>query len=64
MSNGGDSGGPVRRVRTRGGAELPALGLGTWRMGEDRATRAAEVAALRLGLDLGMDLTRSIHDAV
>ena len=56
MSNGGDGGGPVRRVRTRGGAELPALGLGTWRMGEDRATRAAEVAALRLGLDLGMDL--------
>ena len=56
MSNGGDSGGPVRRVRTRSGAELPALGLGTWRMGEDGATRAAEVAALRLGLDLGMDL--------
>ena len=56
MSNGGDSGGPVRRVRTRSGAELPALGLGTYGMGEDRATRAVEVAALRLGLDLGMDL--------
>ena len=32
---------------------LPRLGLGTWHMGESRAQRAAEVAALRLGLDLG-----------
>ena len=35
------------------GDELPALGLGTWRMGEDRATHAAELAALRLALDMG-----------
>jgi len=35
---------------------LPRLGLGTWRMGERREERAAEVAALRLGLDLGMSL--------
>ena len=52
--NGGGT--PVRRVRARGGAELPALGLGTYRMGEDCAERASEVAALRLGLDLGMTL--------
>ena len=52
--NGGGT--PVRRVRARGGAELPALGLGTYRMGEDRTQRANEVAALRLGLDLGMTL--------
>ncbi len=52
--NGGGT--PVRRVRARGGAELPALGLGTYRMGEDRAQRAKEVVALRLGLDLGMTL--------
>jgi diketogulonate reductase-like aldo/keto reductase len=32
------------------------LGQGTWNMGEDRSARAAEVAALRLGLDLGMAL--------
>ena len=32
------------------------LGQGTWRMGEDAARRAGEVAALRLGLDLGMTL--------
>ena len=52
----GESDGPVRRVTTRGGAEMPALGLGTWRMGEDRAARTDEVAALRLGLDLGIGL--------
>src|SRR5687767_2991730 len=30
------------------------LGLGTYRMGEDRRRRKSEIAALRLGLDLGM----------
>ena len=35
---------------------MPRLGMGTWHMGEDRAARAAEVAALRLGLDLGITL--------
>jgi diketogulonate reductase-like aldo/keto reductase len=38
------------------GTIVPALGLGTWTMGE-RETRAAdEVAALALGFDLGMTL--------
>ena len=32
---------------------LPALGLGTWRMGESRRTQAAELAALRLALEIG-----------
>ena len=32
------------------------LGLGTWTMGERRRDRACEVAALRLGLDLGLSL--------
>jgi diketogulonate reductase-like aldo/keto reductase len=32
------------------------LGQGTWYMGDDRARRADEIAALRLGLDLGMTL--------
>jgi diketogulonate reductase-like aldo/keto reductase len=36
-----------------GGHEVPALGLGTWRMGERRGTHAAELAALRLALDIG-----------
>jgi aryl-alcohol dehydrogenase-like predicted oxidoreductase len=35
---------------------MTRLGLGTWHMGEDASRRAAEVAALRLGLDLGMTL--------
>ena len=35
---------------------MPRLGLGTWHMGEKRARRAAEAAALRLGLDLGLRL--------
>jgi diketogulonate reductase-like aldo/keto reductase len=38
------------------GETVVALGQGTWAMGEDRRRRAAEVAALRLGLDLGMTL--------
>ena len=35
---------------------MPALGMGTWRMGERGRDHAREVAALRLGLDLGMTL--------
>lgn len=43
-------------LRLPGGGEMPRLGMGTWRMGERARDRAAEVAALRLGLDLGMTL--------
>jgi len=46
----------IRRVRSRTGAELPALGQGTWRMGEDRRQRAREVLALQTGLALGLPL--------
>ncbi|MBZ5585078.1 MAG: aldo/keto reductase, partial [Acidobacteriia bacterium] len=35
---------------------IPSFGQGTWGMGEDRAKRKTEIAALRLGLDLGMTL--------
>ena len=35
---------------------LPALGLGTWRFGESRATRAAEIASVRTALELGYRL--------
>ena len=38
------------------GAQVPALGLGTWGMGERKRDRAAEIAALRAGIDLGMPL--------
>ncbi len=45
-----------RMVRARGGAAMPALGLGTWRMGERGNHKKDEIAALRLGLDLGLGL--------
>lgn len=38
------------------GETVPQLGQGTWHMGESGRTRKDEVAALRLGLDLGMTL--------
>ncbi|HTL57856.1 MAG TPA: aldo/keto reductase [Candidatus Limnocylindrales bacterium] len=38
------------------GRKMPALGQGTWHMGENPAKRQAEIDALRYGLDLGMTL--------
>ena len=35
---------------------VPAFGLGTWHLGDNRATRTEEIATLRLGLDLGVTL--------
>jgi diketogulonate reductase-like aldo/keto reductase len=35
---------------------VPALGQGAWRMGENKKSHADEVAARRLGIDLGMTL--------
>lgn len=35
------------------GSRVPALGLGTWHMGESAARRHAEIAAVRLALELG-----------
>jgi diketogulonate reductase-like aldo/keto reductase len=46
----------MKRLLLPSGAGIPVLGQGTWYMGEDPAARPAEVAALRLGLDLGMTL--------
>src|SRR6476646_2550361 len=43
-------------VRLADGTKVPALGLGTWRMGESARTRKREVAALRAGIDAGMTL--------
>ena len=37
-----------------GGETLPALGMGTWMMGEDPARRKEEAAVIRLGVDLGL----------
>jgi diketogulonate reductase-like aldo/keto reductase len=46
----------MRMVDLPSGEQVPALGQGTWHMGEDRRRRADEVAALKLGIDLGMTL--------
>ena len=46
----------MRTVRLPSGRSMPALGQGTWNMGESKSARANEVAALQLGLDLGMHL--------
>ena len=36
------------------GVSVPAIGQGTWRMGESRDAQKDEVAALRLGIELGL----------
>ena len=46
----------MRHVILPDGETVPALGQGTWYMGERPQQRAAEVKALRHGLDLGMTL--------
>lgn len=43
-------------VRLPNGETVPRLGQGTWQMAEKPALRKAEIAALRLGIDLGMTL--------
>lgn len=45
-----------RSVTLPSGERVPALGQGTWRMGDDPSARATEVATLRLGIDLGLTL--------
>ena len=46
----------MRNVRLADGIHVPCLGLGTWRMGESRSSRAADVAAVRQALELGYRL--------
>jgi diketogulonate reductase-like aldo/keto reductase len=46
----------MRTLSLPDGSTMPVLGLGTWRMGESRRQAAAELAALNLGLDLGITL--------
>jgi diketogulonate reductase-like aldo/keto reductase len=47
---------PIPLVPLPDGTRLPALGVGTWTMGERKARAEAEIAALSLGFDLGMTL--------
>jgi diketogulonate reductase-like aldo/keto reductase len=46
----------IPTVRLPNGSSVPALGQGTWRMGESASRRAAEIAALRRGVELGLTL--------
>lgn len=46
----------MRSVELPGGETVPALGQGTWYMGERGSEAKREADALRLGIDLGMTL--------
>src|SRR5262245_22101786 len=46
----------VRSVTLHDGERVPALGQGTWHMGEDRRRAAEEAKTIRLGINLGMTL--------
>jgi diketogulonate reductase-like aldo/keto reductase len=46
----------MKSVELPNGERVPALGLGTWRMGESAGARRAEVDALRLALQAGYRL--------
>ncbi|WP_194711816.1 aldo/keto reductase [Noviherbaspirillum soli] len=46
----------MRMTKLPSGEAVSALGQGTWYMGDLPARRAAELAALRAGMDLGMTL--------
>src|SRR6478735_3905386 len=46
----------MKRITLPCGESVPALGQGTWNIGDDPAMRKEEIAALRHGLDLGMTL--------
>ena len=46
----------MKTVRLPTGERVPALGQGTWNMGGRKRDREQEIAALRLGLELGLTL--------
>ena len=46
----------MKHLTLPSGHAIPVLGQGTWGMGEDPRARGGEVAALRLGMELGMTL--------
>jgi diketogulonate reductase-like aldo/keto reductase len=46
----------MKIVTLPSGEKIPALGQGTWYMGDKRETREEEISTLQLGLDLGLKL--------
>ncbi len=47
---------PMRQIELPGGLSVPALGQGTWKMGENASRAADERAALLAGVEAGMTL--------
>jgi len=46
----------IPAVRLPAGEPIPVMGMGTWHMAENRARRPAEIAALQLGIEVGLTL--------
>ncbi len=46
----------MRFTHLTGGDKVPALGLGTWRMGETARARTTEIAAVKTALQIGYRL--------
>jgi diketogulonate reductase-like aldo/keto reductase len=46
----------IRALSLPNGATIPALGMGTWYLGEAPARHATELAALRTGIEIGLTL--------
>ena len=44
----------IPSITMPGGRAVPALGLGTWNMGEAQADEAREIASIRKAVELGM----------
>ncbi len=47
---------PIPRATFPDGRSVPALGVGTWKMGENAAKATDEIRSLRAAIDLGMTL--------
>lgn len=45
-----------RKITLKDGTVLPAIGQGTWNMGDDASRRQDEIEALQRGLDLGLSV--------
>src|ERR1700709_1484556 len=46
----------MRTVKLHSGEKVSAVGQGTWYMGDRKSEATREIAALQLGIDLGMTL--------
>jgi diketogulonate reductase-like aldo/keto reductase len=49
----------MRTTKLPSGEAVPVLGLGTWGMGEQPATRESEIEAIQFGIDVGMSIIDS-----